>query len=69
MDNYPYNDIFLDHNLKFHEIIDVHSKYDSMHTNGIFDLLICINNHVNSYINCILSWLDPLFTLHLIIYH
>ena len=36
-------------------MIDMHSKYDNMDTNGIFNTLICINNHVNSYINYILS--------------
>ena len=44
-------------NLKLHEMIDMHSKYDKMHTNGIFNSLICINNHVNSYINYMLSQL------------
>ena len=29
-------------------------KYDNMHTNGIINALICINNHVNSCINCML---------------
>ena len=27
-------------------MIDMHSKYDNMHTNGMFNALICINNHV-----------------------
>ena len=36
-------------------MIDMHSKYDNMDTNGIFNTLICIDNHVNSYINCMLS--------------
>ena len=30
-------------------------KYDNMHTNGTFNALIYINNHVNSCINCMLS--------------
>ena len=33
-------------NLKLHEMIEMHSKYDNMHTNGMFYALICINNHV-----------------------
>ena len=54
MHNYPKNDTFLDHNLKLHKMIDMHSKYDNMHTNGIFNVLIYINNHVNSCINYML---------------
>ena len=33
-------------------------KYDNMHTNKIFNALICINNHVNLCINCMLSLID-----------
>ena len=33
----------------------MHSKYDNMHTNRIFNVLNCISNHVNSCINCMLS--------------
>ena len=36
-------------------MIDMHSKYNNMHTSGIFNTLICINNHVNSCINYMLS--------------
>ena len=36
-------------------MIEMHSKYDNMHTNRIFNVLNCINNHVNSCINCMLS--------------
>ena len=39
--------IYLRHNLKLNEIIDTRSKYDNMHTNEIFNILIYINNHVN----------------------
>ena len=55
MHNYPQNDIFLYHNLKLHKMIEMHSKFDNMHTNRIFNALICINNHVNSCTNCMLS--------------
>ena len=55
MHSYPQNDTFLDHNLKLDRMIDMHLKYDNMPTNGIFNALICINNHVNSYISCMLS--------------
>ena len=47
--------ILLDHNLKIHEMIDINSKYDNMHKNGVFYALICINNNVNSCINYMLS--------------
>ena len=30
-------------------------KYDNMNTNGIINAFICINNHVNSCIKCMLS--------------
>ena len=55
MHNYPQNAIFLDHNLKLHKMIELHSKYNNMHTNRIFNALNYINNHVNSYKNCMLS--------------
>ena len=55
MYNYPQNAIFLYHNLKLHKMVDMHLKYDNMQTNRIFNALICINNQVNSCINCMLS--------------
>ena len=36
-------------------MIDMQSKYDNMHKNIIFYVLICINNHVIAGINCMLS--------------
>ena len=36
-------------------MIYMHSKYDNMHRNRIFNVFICINNHVNSCINWMLS--------------
>ena len=36
-------------------MIDIHSKYDNMHKNGMFYALICINNHIFSCIICMLS--------------
>ena len=38
-------------------MIDIHSKYDNMNKNVMFYGLICINNHVISGINCMLSHL------------
>ena len=46
MYNYPYNSTFSYYNFNLHEMIDMNSKYDNMHTNEIFYALICINNHV-----------------------
>ena len=36
-------------------MIEMHSKYDNMHTNRIVNALNYINNNVNSCINCMLS--------------
>ena len=55
MHNYPQNDIFLDYNLKLHKMIEMYLKDDNMHTSGIFNALICINNHLNLCTNCMLS--------------
>ena len=33
-------------------MIEVYSKYDNMHKNGIFYALIYINNHIIISINC-----------------
>ena len=38
-------------------MIEMHSKYDNMHINGMFYALFCINNHV-------LSCLDFISSLH-----
>ena len=38
-----------------YEMIDMHSKYDNMHTNGLFYALICINDNIFSYIIYMLS--------------
>ena len=36
-------------------MIEIYLKYDNMQTNGIINAFICINNHVNSCINSMLS--------------
>ena len=36
-------------------MIDIHLKYGDIHINEIFYNLICINNDINSCINCMLS--------------
>ena len=55
MHNYPLNNTFWYYNLKLHEMIDMHSKYDIMQKNRIFYALICINNHVIACYACMLS--------------
>ena len=36
-------------------MIEIYLKYDNMHTFGIINAFNCINNHVNSCINSMLS--------------
>ena len=36
-------------------MIDMNSKYDILHKNGMFYVLICINNHIRTCIICMLS--------------
>ena len=55
MHNYPKIDVFLDHNMKLHTMIELYLIYDNMHTIGTINAFICINNHVNSCLNCMLS--------------
>ena len=55
MHTYPSNDIFLDQNMKLHKMIEIYLKYDNMHIVETINAFICINNHVNSCIKCILS--------------
>ena len=54
MHNYPKNATFLYHNLQLHKMI----KCKKIHTNGIFNVLIFINNHVNLYMNFMLSVIE-----------
>ena len=39
-------------------MIDMYSKYDDMNENVIFYALICIDNHIITCINCMLSKID-----------
>ena len=41
--------------MKLHKMIEIYLKYDKMHTFGMINALNCINNHVNSSINSMLS--------------
>ena len=36
-------------------MIEIYLKYDNMHTFRVINAFICINNHVNSCINSMLS--------------
>ena len=38
-------------------MIEMYLKYDNMHIFGMINAFICINNHVNSCINSMLSWI------------
>ena len=55
MQNYLQNDVFLDYNMKFHKMVEIYLKYDNMHIIEIINAFICIDNHVNSCLNCMLS--------------
>ena len=41
--------------MKLCKMIEIYLKYDNMHTIGVINAFICINNHVNSCINSMLS--------------
>ena len=41
--------------MKLCKMIEIYLKYDNMHTIRIINAFICINNHVNSCINSMLS--------------
>ena len=41
--------------MKLSKIIEIYLKYDNMHTIRIINAFICINNHVNSCLKCMLS--------------
>ena len=47
--------------MKLLKMIEMYLKYDNMHTNRIFTVFICTNNHVNSCTNYILSVDDNKF--------
>ena len=49
---------FYDYSLNFRRMIDMLSKYDNMHTNEMFYVLILINNHIITCINCMLLVAD-----------
>ena len=53
--NYRQNDVVLDHSQRLQKMVEMHLKYDNMHTNRIFNALNFINNHVHSCINYMLS--------------
>ena len=42
-------------------MVNIHSQYDSMHSNEMFYALICIDNHIIISISCMLSVNDDDF--------
>ena len=46
--------------MKLYKMIEIYLKYDNMHTIRTINVFICINNHVNSCINSMLSVLSQL---------
>ena len=42
--------------MKLYEMIEIYLKYDNMHTIGVINVFICINNHVNSCITMEFFW-------------
>ena len=44
--------------MKLCKMIEIYIKYDSMHTTGVINAFICIKNHVNSCIKCMLSLIE-----------
>ena len=42
--------------MKLCKVIEIYLKDDNMHTFGVINAFICINNHVNSCINSMLSF-------------
>ena len=51
----PKKTTFGDYNFKFHRMIDMRSKYDKMHKNGMVYALVCINNYIITSINYMLT--------------
>ena len=43
--------------MTLYKMIEIYLKYDNMHTFGVVNVFICINNHVNS---CIISMLSKI---------
>ena len=55
MHNNPYFNIFLDHIMHLYKMIEILLKYDNMHIIGVINALNCINNHIITCINSMLS--------------
>ena len=49
--------------MKLYKLIEIYLKYDNIHTNVIINVFICINNHVNSCTNFMLSMLEGTLVL------
>ena len=46
-------------------MIKIHSKYDNMHRNGMFCVLIFINNHIITSINFMSSRISHEFDMYI----
>ena len=55
------NSTFWDYNLKFHRLINRHSKYNNMHKNRMSYALICIYNII-IYIDYMLSAINSIIS-------
>ena len=55
MHNNPYFNVFLDHIMNLYKMIEILLKYDNMHIIGVINALNCINNHIITCINSMLS--------------
>ena len=56
MHNNPYFNVFLDHIMNLYKMIEILLKYDNMHIIGVINALNCINNHIITCINSMLSF-------------
>ena len=56
MHNNPYFNVFLDHIMNLYKMIEILLKYDNMHIIGVINALNCINNHIITCINNMLSF-------------
>ena len=46
MHDYPLKDCIMILQFKHNRMMNMHSKYDNMHRNGMFYALICFDNHI-----------------------
>ena len=54
--------------MKLYKMIEIYLKYDNMHIIRTINAFICINNHVNSCINNMLSVIHLILTLKFVLF-